>query len=328
MYLDGTNATKKASAKSAEGGRCENAYSGAAERGAPKCGSQRRLRIISVASPVGTSGSGSAADAMRITGSSSLRFGFIEMIAQDFIHKVGLSDVKSIGGTLDEHLVGVRNNEKFVFGRKGPRAHMAIQCASLTSIALDVIALLTKRLPVPKVIAAVSGARDFMVRAELNVRFLQSTVGAHVPVMPLQVGPLSLRQLRSWLAFLAHVKALQLIADALFFYRREPLFSLQFPHSAENAFIGVLSVIVTPSVNGYSDFLLRQRGTRYAVPWRPKRPEYDRVISFIGSARGNKIGFRICEPFLSPLFGFVRRLSRSEDQPLAGARLCHLVGAR
>jgi hypothetical protein len=171
------------------------------------------------------------------------------MIAQDYIHEVGLAEAEFVGCAFDEFFVGIRDDNQLVFFWKGPRAHIAIQGASLTCIAFDVITLLAKRLPVSKVIATISGTRNFMVWTEIDFRFLQSAVGALVPVLLLQSDPIRLRQLRPWLALLTHVKALQLIADAFLFNRSESLFALQFSHSAKYVLVGVLPVVVAPSVN-------------------------------------------------------------------------------
>lgn len=256
-----------------------------------------------------------------------LRLSRVEIIAQNSVQEIGLRNFELVGFPLDEFLVIVRDNEQLVFVGKCPRAYVAVQRTPPAGVALDVVALLTERLPVAKIIRAVPGARDFVIWAEFHVRFLQSTGSALVPVLLLDLFPISLAQLRPRLALLAYVQALQLVTGAFLSDRSEAFLALQFPHTAENVLVRLAASFGSKGINRRADFILGQYGTRDAMTRWPKRPQNHRVIAFVRWGRINKTSFRLSKPLLPSRLRFVRRGPGSDEKALAGAGFGHF-GAR
>ena len=101
-----------------------------------------------------------------------LRLELGKVIAQNAVRQVRLGNPRFVRRPLDEFLVVVRDDELLVLARKRPRAYVTVQRASPAGVAFDVIALFAQRLLIPKLIRSVPEARDFMIRAQLYVRFL------------------------------------------------------------------------------------------------------------------------------------------------------------
>jgi hypothetical protein len=97
-----------------------------------------------------------------------LTLGPIKMSAQNCVHEIGLRDLELNGSPPYEFLVIVCDDELLVFLREGPGAYAAIQCTSLTSVALHVVALLAERLPIAKLIRTVARA-GYSVRAGAKI---------------------------------------------------------------------------------------------------------------------------------------------------------------
>ena len=251
----------------------------------------------------------------------------IEVVAQNRINEVGLRKLTFIGLSLNEFLVVIRNDQWFIVGGKRPRTDMADQRASSACVALGVVALLAEGLPVAKIIGAVPGPWDFVVRAELNIRFLSATGCAFVAVFLLQFLPVGRPQFGSWLPLLAYLQALQLVARAFFPYRSEAFFALQFTHAPENVFVGGVVVSFTEVINRRTDIFLTQHRAGEAMPWRPQRPENNTVVSFVRWASRDKANLCFSKPLLPAGLGFSRRGPWCQEQAFTGARLGHFVGS-
>ena len=250
----------------------------------------------------------------------------IKVVAQNPINEIRLRDLPLIGLSLNEFLIVVRNDQLLIVGRKRPRTNMAVQRASSACVALGIVALLAERLPVAELIGAVSGPWNFVVRAELNIRFLSATGCAFVAVLLIQFSPVGRPRFGSWLPLLAYLQALQLVARAFFSDRSEAFFALQFTHAPENVFVGGLVVSCTEGINRRTDISLTQYWAGNAMPWRPQRPEHNTVVSLVRWAVRDKASLCFIKPFLPAGLGFRRRGPRCQEQSFAGARLGHSVG--
>ncbi|HEY2912131.1 MAG TPA: hypothetical protein VGK21_02120 [Candidatus Angelobacter sp.] len=254
-----------------------------------------------------------------------LALNLIEMIAQNGINKIGLRDLELIGCSSDEFFVVVRDNELFVLRRESPRAYAAIKCASLTNVALDVVALLTEWLPIAKIIGAASRSRSFVVWAEFNVWFLRSAVCAFVSVLRLELFPLGFAELCPWFTLLTYVQTLQLVAIAFFPDRGETFFALQLTQATEDISIRTLSALSAEGIDGCADFVLGQDWARNPMTSGPKCFKDYRIIEFVHRSCRNKAVLGIGKPLFSPSLRLIRRGSRREEKTLAGARLTHFA---
>ena len=251
----------------------------------------------------------------------------IEVVAQNRINQVGLRDLALIGLPFDEFLVVVCDDQWLIVGGKRPRTDLADQRAPLACVALGVVALLAERLPVTVFIGAVSGPGDFMVRAELNVRFLSAARCALVAGFLLQFFPFGRPQSGSWFPLLAYLQALQLVARTFFPDRGESFFTLQFTHAPENVFVWGLVFRFPKGINNSADISLTQNRAWNAMPWRPQRPENNAVVSLVRWAVRDKASLCFSKPLLPPGLGFTRRGPRCHEQAFAGARLSHSSGS-
>lgn len=254
-----------------------------------------------------------------------LLLGLIKMIAENNIHEIGLGNSKLIGCPFDKYLIVVRNYQLFVFVWEGPGAYVAIQCTASAGVALDVVALFTKRLPIAQIIGATPRARDFVVGAELYIWLLQTTRSTPMAVLLLEAFPFRLCQLCPWLAFLAYIQTLKLIADAFLSDRSETFLALQFPHPAENVFVGRLAVLVAKRIHSIANIFFGQHWPRNAVTRWPQCPQEHRVVTLVCRAAGNKAGLGLGEPLLPSLLGLIGSDFRSKKKPFAGAGFGHLV---
>lgn len=256
---------------------------------------------------------------------NSLPLSLIEMSTQNRVNKVGLRDSAPVGFAFDELFVVVRDNELLVLSRECPTTYVAIERTAPAGAALHVIALLTKWLPIAKLIGSAPRAWDFMVWAEFYVRFLRSARGAFVSVLLLEFFPISVAQFFSGFALLAYVQTLQLVSVAFLLDRSKALFALQFPHTAKNVFIGRLSASCPKIIHGVTDIPFGQDWSRNAMLGRPKRSQDDGVVEFVRCTRRNKTCFSLSKPLLAPGLRFIRRGSRGENETLAGTRLTHFA---
>ena len=138
------------------------------------------------------------------------RLGLVEVVTQDRVNKIGLRDFELVRGSLGELLIIVCNDDGFIFVWERPGAHITVQFATSAGVALHVVTLLAKRLPILEVVRAVSRPRNPVVRAELYVRFLPSARGASVAVFLFDCPPVILAWLRSRLSLRPDFQALQL----------------------------------------------------------------------------------------------------------------------
>jgi hypothetical protein len=203
----------------------------------------------------------------------SLRPGLLEVIAQNYVHQFRLGDLEFIGCPLCEFLIIICDDDLFVFLGERPRAYLANQGASPAGMALHVIALLAERLPIAKIIRAVPGSRDFVVRAEFDIRFLCPTRGTSVSVAFLNLLPFSLAGFSPWFFLLAYVQTLQLVAGAFFFDRSKAFIALQLPHTPENVFVGWFSLRGAESIHGGAEVVFGQRGPGMPCPARRRSRE-------------------------------------------------------
>jgi hypothetical protein len=252
-----------------------------------------------------------------------LRLEPVEVVAENFINKIGLGDLGPIGCPFGEFLVVVFNDDLFVIARKCPRADMAVQSASSACVTLDVVALLTEWLPIAQVIGATSGAGNFVVGAQFYVRLLRPARGTFVPVQLLKLLPFFSAKLRSRLPFLANIQALQLIAVAFFGDRCKAFFALQFPHAPENVFIGFFSNCVAKSIDSGANVVFRQHRAGNTVPCWPERVQDDRVVKLVHRSCSNKASVGLSEPLLSTSLRFVRNRSWGKKESFTGTSLSH-----
>jgi len=255
-----------------------------------------------------------------------LPLGLIEMVSQNDIHKIGLSGSLLISCPLDQHLVVVGNNELLILFRKCPGTYIAVQTAASTGAALDVVALFTERLPVAEIVRAVSGAGNFVVGTEPDIRLLSSAGGTPVVVLLFDFPPLSGTRLRPWLALLADLQTLKLVTSAFFDNRGKTLLALQFPHATENVLVRCLSTRKSERIHCRSNLGFRKRRARNTVSRRPKRAQYDSVIEPVRDTWRDKVALRFIKPSFTTGFRFVWRESRSEQQALACTRTTHNSG--
>ena len=250
-----------------------------------------------------------------------------EVVAQNPINKVGLGNPDSIGCPLGKLLILVGDDDRFVLVWKGPGAHITVQIAALARMALHIVALLTKRLPIIEIVRAVASSRNLVVRAELYLGLLPSTRSAPVPVLFLDLFPHGFAGLCPWFSLRANFQALQLIANALLGDTSEPLIALQLAQAPEHILVRWLPTLSAKSVDSGAHVVLGQQRARNAVAFRPKSIQDHRIIQLVRRTRRDKTGRCIGEPFLSSFFGVIRRHSRCDHESSAGARLTHL-GAR
>jgi hypothetical protein len=254
-----------------------------------------------------------------------LALSLIEMIAQNDVNKVRLRDSPPVGLALDELFVVVRDDELLIFGRECPRAHIAIEQTAAAGATLHIVALLTKGLPIAKIVRAASRAWNFMIWAEFYVRFLRSTGSAFITVLLLESLPISSAQFFSGFALLAYVQTLQLVSVAFLLDRNKALFTLQFPHTAKNIFIGRLSAFGSEGIYRCANIILGQYWSWNAMLGRPKRSQDDGIVEFVGCTRRNKASYGISKPFFSPCLRFVRRGPRGENKTFTGTRFTHFA---
>lgn len=254
-----------------------------------------------------------------------LTLGLIKMGAQDFVHEIGLWNFGLVGRSLHELFVVVCDDELLIFLREGPGANAAVQRASLTGVAFYIVALLTERLPIAKLVRAVARARYSVIRAKLHVRFLFPAGRAPITVFLLECGPVFLTQLCPRFALLANIQVLQLVARALFNDRGETFFALQLAHATENVLIGRLVLCMTIGIDRRTNIVFAQIRPRNSVPSRPKCLQDYGVVELICRARRNKAGLRIDKPLLPAGLRFVRRGSRFDYKTLASARFSHFA---
>jgi hypothetical protein len=264
-------------------------------------------------------------DWIKLGHETPLTLGLIKMSAQDVVHEMGLWDFGLVGRSLHELFVVVCDDELLIFLREGPGANAAIQCTSLTGVALYVVTLLAERLPIAKLVRAVPGAGYSVVRAELHFWFLFPARRASVAVFLLERGPIFLAQLCPRLTLLAHIQVLQLVTRALFNDRGEPFFALQLAHSTENVLIGLLVLCMTIGIDRRTNIVFAQNWPRNPVSGRPKCLQDYGVIALICRTRRDEASLRIGEPSLPAGLRFVRRGPRFDGKALTSARFCHFA---
>lgn len=247
------------------------------------------------------------------------------MIAQNGIDKIRLGNSRSICGTPNEFFVRIVDDQLLVLDRKSPRADMTVQCAAATRAALDVVALLAERLPVTEIVGAVPRSRNFVVWAELYIRLLCTARSAFVPIHRFQVFPVRLIELGSRFALLTNVQALQLVTIAFFDNRCEAFLPLQFPQTAEDVLVGLLSSCVAEVVYSFPNLILGKNGTWNAMRGRPECLQNNRVVKLVYGSWRHKSSLRVRQPLLPARFRLVRNCSRGEEISLARSRFAHLM---
>jgi hypothetical protein len=255
---------------------------------------------------------------------NSSRLGLVEIVAEDCVRELGLRNPELVGGTLDQFFVLVGDDEWLVLRRERPRAHVAVQRATLTRIALANIALLAEGLPVSKVVRPAPQPRDFVVGTELYIWLLPSAGRAFVVVLFFELLPVASLQFRSWLALLAYIQALQLVLGAFLSDRREALFTLQLAQPPEHILVWRLTQRSFESVDSSANLLLSEDGAGDPVARRPECGQEDGVDGLVCLARLHEPSSCVRQPFLSPGFGFVRSRPRCDKKAFAGSGFGHL----
>lgn len=250
---------------------------------------------------------------------------FVEMFTEDCVDEFGLRDSRFVGSPLDELFVFIADNDLFIIIGEGPGTYVAVECASTTGTAFHVIALFAERLPIPKIIRAVPGARNLMIWTKLHSRLFVSARRAFVAILLLDRSPRCFSKTLAWFAFLAYIQTLKLVASAFLPDRSEAFFSLQLPHAAEDVFVGCFPFIRTKSIHGSANIALSQRRSRNAMPCRPKRPQDNCIVPLVGRTRRNKARLGIREPLFPSLLRLVRSRSGSKKKTLAGPRCGHIM---
>lgn len=256
----------------------------------------------------------------------NLRFYLVEVVSQDDVDQVRLGNPALVGGTLGKLLVGVRDDQLLVFQGERPAANLAKQFATSASIALDVVALFAQRLPVAKVVRAAPGAWNFVIGTQLYVRLLLAAGGTLIAIKLLELLPIRIAKFRSGFAFLADLKALQLVSVAFLDNRCEALLSLQLPHAPKDILVGLLSEGQAIGVDGSPDIRFSQDGSRDAMAGRPQSRKDDRVVELVDRGRADEVCRSVRKPFLASGLRFVRRNSRSDEKTFAGSSFRHSGG--
>lgn len=249
----------------------------------------------------------------------------VEVIAQHCVHQVRLRDPELVCCPFRKFFIIIGDDNRFVFIRKSPGAHITIHFASLTRVTLHVVALFAERLPVVEIIRTVPRPRHLVVWAELYIRFLLSARSASVPMLLPYFLPFSFAEFGSRLSLGADLQALQLVTRAFLSDRSESFVSLQFAQTPEHIFVRGLAVCGAKCVYSCADICLRQYRTRYPVPCRPKRLQDNRVVKFVCRARRNESSRSISQPFRASFFRVVRSRPRCEHEPSTGTRFAHVM---
>jgi hypothetical protein len=236
-----------------------------------------------------------------------LRLGRVEIVAENFVHEVGLRVPEPVGSSPYERFVIVGNNELLVLCGEGPSAYVAVQLTALARIGLDVVALLAERLEVAEFIRALADTGDFVVRAESNIRLLPPAGSALKAVLLFEPHPVSLGEFFSRLALLTHFQTLQLVAVAFLSDTGEAFLPLQLSHAPEHVFVWGFPVFGTKTVYSGADLVFRQHWPRHTVADWPKCFQNYRVIELVGWAGGDEGRCGVRKPAFPTGLRFVRR---------------------
>jgi len=225
-----------------------------------------------------------------------LGLGLIKIIAQNLVHKLRPRNLHFLGLPPSELLVIVRDGDLLVDLWERPRAQFTFEFTTRTHIALGNVALLAKRLMVAEFVGAVANARFLVIRAKSHIWLLGSAICALVTVLCSELVPISRLQFGSWLALLAYLQVLHLIAIAFFYNASEPFVTLQFPHSAKRVFIRFLAFCGAEAINQCTNVILTKGRPRYAMTFWPKGLEDGQVIGFVHGCRSYKIALGFGQP--------------------------------
>lgn len=247
-----------------------------------------------------------------------------EVIAENYVHEVGLSNPHFVRGSLYEHLILIIHDEGPIVCWKCPSAHAAVQSATLASVALDGVTRFAERLQISEFIRAMAGTGNFVVGTESDIRLLSIATRALMPVLFLQGVPVLLFEIGPRLPLLAYFQALQLIAFALFSDARKSLIALKFAHTSERVLVGRFPAGGAQCIDDGADLVLCYcRAWNPMTRW-PKGIQDSRIIGVMRFAGVHETAGFVPKPLFSACFGLVRRGSRRKNQALAGARLCHV----
>ncbi len=229
------------------------------------------------------------------------------MITENEVDKVGLRKFPFFGISTKQLLILVRDRDWLVVLGESPTTLIAVEFTSLAHAALQVVALLTKGLPISLVTGTPSGSGLTMVRTQLYIGLLPPAVTTAVSILLFERFPFFFRKLCSGLPLGPYLQADQLIACALLDDRCEALVSLELAQSSKRVNIGFFSSCCAKIVDQLSDFILRHMWARNAMPHWPHCVENCSVVNLIRRSGRHEVGNCVCQP-LKSLFRCFGRL--------------------